>query len=137
LQNKRLSELLPVNPYGSDVDMVTLWSLSESEYQSILSKKKADFEKQEAEKRQHLEEAAAQRERERIAEEQRQNEIKRQQEEQRKAEELAKAGDKAIWADFIKKLEAIEYPKMKSGQYKRIGNIAVEKIEEILSLKPY
>lgn len=39
LQSKRLTELLPYNAYGDTVDMVTLWSLTEENYQSILKSK--------------------------------------------------------------------------------------------------
>lgn len=46
LQNKRLNELLPYNRHGSDVDMATLYALSEDEYSRILSTKKEQYEKQ-------------------------------------------------------------------------------------------
>ena len=81
-------------------------------------------------------ELAAKQERQRIEEENRQAEIKRQQEEQRKLEELAKAGDKAQWDHFLEQVEKISVPTFKSGQYRKIGAIANEKLEEIFSLKP-
>lgn len=63
------------------------------------------------------------------AEDKRLAEVKRQ-------EELEKAGDKAIWADFIARLAQIEVPTLRSGQYRKIGSMAREKIEEIQKLKP-
>ena len=146
LQSKRLNEILPYNKYGSDVDMSTLWVLAESHYHEILSEKKAAFEKSESERLENsrienerkIKEAAdeaARKERERIEEENRQAGIKRQQEEARKAEELAKAGDKANWEAFIKNIEAIPHPTLRSGQYRKISAIAKGKIEEILNLR--
>jgi len=44
LQASRLTELLPFNSFGSDVDMATLWSLEESVYSGVLASKKALFE---------------------------------------------------------------------------------------------
>lgn len=41
LQAKRLNELLPYNAYGADVDMATLWNLTEENYSKILESKKA------------------------------------------------------------------------------------------------
>jgi hypothetical protein len=43
LQSLRLKELLPFNSFGADVDMATLWVLSETEYKCILDKKKEIF----------------------------------------------------------------------------------------------
>ena len=60
----------------------------------------------------------------------------RKQEELKKAEELASAGDKANWEYFIKQLNNLTYPQLKSGRYLKIGSIAKEKLEEILNLKP-
>lgn len=45
LQASRLNELLPYNSFGADVDMATLWSLTDGEYQIILQDKKALFDK--------------------------------------------------------------------------------------------
>lgn len=69
LQSKRLTELLPFNRFGADVDMVTLWSLSEHEYKTVFDKKKElftlDNERKIEEKRQSdLAEAKAKKERE-------------------------------------------------------------------------
>jgi hypothetical protein len=50
---------------------------------------------------------------------------------------MAKSGDKALWAYFTEQVQAIELPHLKSGQYRKIANIAKEKIDEILALKPY
>lgn len=80
-------------------------------------------------------ELAAKQERQRIEEENRLAEIKRQQDEQRKAEELAKAGDTAQWDNFIEQVKKITVPNVKSGQYRKIGAIAKEKLEEIVNLK--
>lgn len=135
LQNSRVQQLLKYNQ--DDMFSGDMWKLSESEFSERLETEKQKYNGKMAIKAKAIAEKAAQAERLRIEEEQKLAEIKRQQEEQRKAEELAKAGDKAIWADFIQKIERIEYPKMKSGQYKKIGNIAVEKLNEILALKPY
>jgi len=41
LQASRLNELLPYNPYGANVDMATLWALSDDEYSLIIEEKKA------------------------------------------------------------------------------------------------
>ncbi len=58
LQAKRLEELLPYNKYGVDVDMATLWSLSEDAYKKVLSDKKTEFEKeQHAQEKREAEEA--------------------------------------------------------------------------------
>lgn len=58
LQAKRLEELLPYNKYGVDVDMATLWSLSEDAYKKVLSDKKTEFEKeQRAQEEREAEEA--------------------------------------------------------------------------------
>lgn len=54
----------------------------------------------------------------------------------RKQEELEKAGDKAIWADFISRLEAVAVPTLRSGQYRKIGGMAREKLDEIQKLRP-
>jgi hypothetical protein len=47
LQGARLAELLPYNPYGGRVDMLTLWALDEKDYKKILKEKKAAFDKAE------------------------------------------------------------------------------------------
>lgn len=41
LQAKRLNELLPYNGYGADVDMATLWNLTEEHYSKVLESKKS------------------------------------------------------------------------------------------------
>lgn len=53
----------------------------------------------------------------------------------KKQEELEKAGDKAIWSDFISRLKEVESPTMRSGQYRKIALIAREKLDEILKLR--
>jgi len=63
-----------------------------------------------------------------------QAEQNRKLEEARKAEELAQSSDKVKYADLIAKLEAIELPEMRSGQYRKKVQIIRDKIEEIYSL---
>jgi unconventional prefoldin RPB5 interactor 1 len=137
IQQDRYSKIVQYSNVGERLDMNNLWALGQSDFEEKLVAKQKAFQEWESARQKQIEEAAAQRERERIAQEQAQEESKRRIEEQKKAEELAKAGDKAIWADFIQKVEKIEHPKLKSGQYKKIGNIAIEKLNEILALKPY
>jgi len=136
LQNTRLQKLMPFNPYAHNVNTTSLWALSEEEFVATLNSTKETHELAEANKQKQISEAAAAKERERLAEESRLAEIKRQQEEQRKAEELAAAGDKANWENFIEQVSKLTYPTLKSGRYLKIGAIAKEKLEEILSLKP-
>ncbi len=135
-QNKRLQQLIPYNPYNKGVDVSSLWSLEEDAFITLLNDTKAKYEVEQADKQRQIEEQAALKERQRIEEENRQTEIKRQQEEQRKAEELAKAGDTAQWDNFIEQVKKLSVPQVKSGQYRKIGAIAKEKLEEILNLKP-
>jgi hypothetical protein len=132
LQRERFVALSPYMRIGANanIDMSNLWAVSEIEFNDLLTAKKAAFEQWEAERIKAFEEAAAQRERARIEEEQRQLALKKQQEEARKLEEMAKAGDKAIWAHFTEQVQAIELPHLKSGQYRKIANIAKEKILE-------
>lgn len=98
----------------------------------------ADRKKQQEEKRLEDIEAAKQeaikKEQARKAEEERLAEVKRKEEEAKKAEELAKASDKVKYADLIAKIEALEFPDMRSGQYRKKVAIIREKIEEIKSL---
>lgn len=136
MQNKRLQQLIPFNPYNKNIAVNDLWNLPEEEFIKLLNDTKAKFEVETAEKQRQIEEQAALKERQCIEEENRQLEIKRQQEEQRKAEELAKAGDTAQWDNFIEQVKKITVPAVKSGQYRKIGAIAKEKLEEILNLKP-
>lgn len=77
---------------------------------------------------------AIKKEQERKAEEERLAEIRRKQDEEKRLEELAKASDKVKYADLISKIEAIEFPDMRSGQYRKKVAIIREKIEEIYSL---
>jgi hypothetical protein len=70
----------------------------------------------------------------RKVEEERLAEIDRKNKEAAKAEELAKASDKVKYADLIAKIEAIEFPEMRSGQYRKKVAVIREKIEEIYSL---
>jgi hypothetical protein len=77
---------------------------------------------------------AARLERERIEKENRLAEEKRLQEEARRAEELAQASDKEKFADLVAKIEVIQLPEMRSGQYRKKVAIIREKIGEILSL---
>jgi len=54
----------------------------------------------------------------------------------RKQEELEKAGDKAIWADFISKLKALPIPSMNSSQYRRMAGATRKMLIDIYELKP-
>ena len=67
LQQKRLEELLPYNQYGADVDMSTLWALSEDAYKKVFSDKKSSYDY-----------AMAEKARQEAAEEERQRKIKEQ-----------------------------------------------------------
>lgn len=97
-----------------------------------------DRKKQQEEKRLEDIEIAKQdgikKEQARKAEEERLAEIDRKNKEALKAEELAKASDKIKYADLISKIEAIVFPDMRSGQYRKKVAIIREKIEEIKSL---
>ncbi len=73
---------------------------------------------------------------ERIAAIQRQKEADARLAEENRQKALAEAGDKANWEDVVGKLKAIQFPAFKSGQYRRIAQIAKEKIEEAITLKP-
>lgn len=77
LQAARLNELLPFNKFGADVDMATLWSLSEGEYLTVLMNKRSAFDRERELEQQRIAEEAAKKERERIEEEQRKAEVKR------------------------------------------------------------
>lgn len=145
LQDKRFKALFPFNRTGADVNMQTLWVLAESDFDEILATKKHQFEADQKEKERLAEEKrladieaakqeAIQKEQARKAEEERLAEVKRKEEEARKAEELAKASDKVKYADLIAKFESIEFPEMRSGQYRKKVSIIKEKIEEIYSL---
>jgi hypothetical protein len=79
-------------------------------------------------------EAAIKKEQERKEEEIRQAEIKRVQEEERKKAELDAAGDKVKYTDLIQKIQGIELPEMRSGQYRRKVAAICSRIEEILGL---
>lgn len=145
LQQKRLTEILPYNKYGSDVDMGTLWVLAESHFQEILAGKKVAFDKaeserierEEAQRQAAIDQAkkdAAEREIKRIADEQKAKDIAAQQEAQRLAEEAAKASDSDKWELVIKLLSEMKLPEMKSTIYKRKVAIMKEKLEEIKEL---
>lgn len=134
-QNKRLQQLIPFNPYNKGVIINDLWNLSEENFITLLNVTKEKYAVEQADKQREIEEQAAKKERQRIEEENRLAEIKRQQEEQKKAEELAKAGDTAQWDNFIEQVKKITVPNVKSGQYRKIGAMAKEKLDEILSLK--
>ena len=147
LQSKRLIELLPFNKYGADVNMTTLWTLEEHEYNSILVTKKQQFEDNKAKEEKERQEAADkaqqeavdkaladEKERQRLSDKKKEDD--RIAEETRKALELEKAGDAAQWANFIGQVKALTFPTAKSGQYRRMIAMAKEKIEEIQSLKP-
>lgn len=134
LQAKRLELLLPFNRFGADVSMVTLWTLSEDEFNEILQSKKKDFD-------------AKQLEQQRLAEEKRvadiefakQEAIKKEQqriaeEEQKKQAELEAATDKKKWEEFIRVLNKVEFYDMKSSKYREKMANAKQKIESIIFL---
>lgn len=134
LQSKRLSLLLPFNPYGSDVDMATLWVLEEEVFEALLQSKKKQFETNQLEQSRLAEEKrladieiakqeAVKKEQQRIAEE-----------EAKKQAELESATDKTKWAEFLKEVGNISFFDMKSPQYKTKMNAARVKINEILGL---
>lgn len=141
LQTQRFNELFPFNPTGADVEMMSLWSLSDEDYDKILSDKKIEFEKKQKEadelKLQQIKEAeqrAIQNEKDRQAEQARLDEIKRQQEQQKQAEESAAASEKEKWSSFLSLLNAVSLPDFKSGKYRAKLNIAKEKLSEISEL---
>lgn len=145
LQKQRFELMFPVNPYGADFDMATLWVLSESDFAEKLASKTLEFEKAKAEKEKLAEEkkladieAAKQKaikdEQDRVAEQARLDEIKKKQEEEKRIADLEAANDKTKWETFIKQLSVIETFDMRSGQYRKKMQIAKEKIAEILAL---
>ncbi len=134
LQSQRLSLLLPVNPNGADVDMATLWALSDEDFSKILESKKVEFAKKEEERVTLLKEQAAAAERLRIEQEQKDAEIKRQRLEQQKAEEADKASDKDKWQVLLNTLSSVVLPDFKSNIYKGKLSILKEKLEEINEL---
>lgn len=90
--------------------------------------KEADATKVEEKRLQDIEEAkrkavAEEKERQRLAD-------------QKKKEELEKAGDKAVWADFISKLKAMPIPDMNSSQYRRMAGDVRKRFLEIYEIKP-
>lgn len=137
--------MFPVNPTGSDVDMNTLWALSEDDFVSKLEAKSTQFRKE-------------QEERERLAEEKRLADIeaakqqaiideqkrqaaaaaaeleKKKQEEERKQAELEAASDKVKWDEFLKQVKELPSFEFKSGQFRGKMKQATEKIAQILSL---
>lgn len=144
-QRSRFELLYPFNPSGSDVNMTTLLTLSDIEFNSILESKKEYFTKQKEENDRLAEEKrladieqarqdAVKKEQERQAEEARLAAIKKQQEEEKKEAELAAASDKTKWAEFVKEVGNISFFDMKSTQYKAKMQSARFKINEILAL---
>jgi hypothetical protein len=134
LQQNRLSLLYPYNRAGADVDMATLWALSEDDFNSILNKKKAEHEVAQAAWIKQKEEAAAQKERERIRKEQQDAEIQRALEWEKRQEELAKAKDIEKWEDVIAHLSKTPIHNMRSSQYRT----AMKSVKDFLThiLKP-
>lgn len=145
LQKERFSLMFPVNPTGVDVDMNTLWVLSESDFAEKLAAKTLEFNNAKAEKERLSEEKrladietakqkAIQDEKNRVAEEARLAEIKAKEDEEKRQAALEAANDKTKWDEFIKQLKTVETFDMRSGQYRKKMQIAKEKIEEILGL---
>jgi hypothetical protein len=134
LQKKRFEALFPFNPTGEDIDMATLWVLSESCFEQVLSDKKKEFEEKKAEQL-RIDEEKKQAE----IEAARQEAIKKEQ--ARVAEEEAKrqaaiesATDKTKWDEFRQQVSNIEIYDMRSGQYRTKMQQAKEKIQQILAL---
>lgn len=136
LQNKRLTELLPLNPTGADVDMNSLWTLSEEKYAEILQAKQIEFKAQQEAKQKAIEEQAAEKERLRIEAEQRQEALKQQQAREQEQRELEAADDKTKWATWLNEFNAAitDLPNMKSGVYKSKVANAKRLIDEIVKL---
>lgn len=134
LQSKRFALLLPFNPSGADVDMATLWNLSEDKFNEILESKKESFKQQQLER-----EKALEAEKQAAIELAKQEAIKKEQhrvaeEEAKKQAELEAATDKTKWAEFQKEVGNISFFDMKSTQYKTKMSAARVKINEILAL---
>ena len=134
LQKERFDKVYPVSKYGEIIDINMLYSLTEQEFNKILSEKTLAFD-------------AAMAEKERIAEEKRQQEIEAakqlaikqeqervEQEEVKRKAEMEAASDKIKWNEFLQKVQGITTFDMRSGQYRKKMQVAKEKIEEILSL---
>jgi unconventional prefoldin RPB5 interactor 1 len=105
-----------------------------SENNAILQKKEQEAAEKRLAEIETAKQEAIKKEQARKAEEDRIAEIKRKEEEARKAEELAKASDKVKYAELIEQIEAIKFPDMRSGQYRKKVVLIREKIEEIYSL---
>lgn len=134
LQSKRLSLLLPFNPFGVDVDMATLWVFEEDVFEALLQSKKKEFETKQLEQQRLAEDKrladielakqeAVKKEQQRIADE-----------EAKKQADMEAATDKTKWAEFIKEVGNISFYDMKSNQFKAKMNAARAKINEIISL---
>lgn len=130
LQMTRLNLLLPVNPYGADVDMATLWTLEEDKFNEILKIKTEEFEvkkkRDEEDKLERIEkekqeaiELAKKEERDRQQREQEAEKVRKEAEEFKRQQELSEASDKEKWDYLILQIAAIELPDMKSGAYRK------------------
>lgn len=145
LQKKRFELMYPVNPTGADMEMTSLWALSETDFAEMLAAKTVEFQKAKAEKERLAEEKrladieeakqkAIQAEKERVAEQARLDEIKKKQAEEKRIAELDAANDKTKWEEFVKQVSVIGTFEMRSGQYRKKMQIAKEKLEEIKAL---
>lgn len=117
-----------------NVHTTEMGTLSENDWVELVQKITPVIEQRKKEAADRAAEAAAQKERERIAEEQRKEAIRKQEEEERKALELAQSTDKTKWAAFLEQLNQLVHQEMKSPKYRRMQQIAKEKIEEIYNL---
>lgn len=141
LQKQRFEQMFPVNPTGADVDMNTLWALSESDFAEKLAKKTVEFNKIQAEKARIAEEkmladieAAKQ---QAIIEEQKRQAAaaeEKRKEEERKQAELEAATDRVRWDEFIKQVKDLPSFEFKSGRFRGKMKQAAEKIEQIIQL---
>lgn len=125
LQQTRLNELLPYNTYGETIDMLTLSSLTESQYQSILLSKRTEFEKKQAEAK------AEKEEKERLEKELQQKkdaEAKAEKERLAAEEKAAKAPDKKKLILAVESLN-IHLSELKSDKSKEIEKQLLEKLE--------
>ena len=125
LQDERLAELLPYNPYGADVNMSALWNLSEDEYTSILEEKQKA--KSDADKKAKVENDAIAAKLKKEAEENARinaekaaksrleaEEKKRREDEEERLAKLAMSGDKAIMEDWV---NGLVLPKIDSSNF--------------------
>lgn len=160
VQKVRLTALLPYNQYGADVDMTTLWTLSEYDFDAILDKKEKEHEaamqahresEEQARKEREAAEAEAKRiqaeqqakldterkERDRIAAElkaMQEAEVKSKEEEAARLEAELSKGDKDKFDDLLAELETIKTKySFKSKKHKTAYTQVGELIDKIIN----